>query len=115
MTKTTWKTNDSCKIKSRKRKNFFWLPILNRFLCCSIIICGISYLICVNDISIKGYVLSDLKGKLTEKQKEHENLKIISLNMQAMEEIERRAIELKMVKVDSIDYIDGDNMGVALK
>jgi hypothetical protein len=35
--------------------------------------------------------------------------------MQAMEEIERRAIELKMVKVDSIDYIDGDNMGVALK
>jgi hypothetical protein len=113
--KITWKTNDSCLTKSRRREKFFWLPAINCILFCAIIISGIGYLICANDISIKGFVLSDLKIKLAEKQKEQEDLQITSLSMQAMEEIERRARELKMVKVDTIDYIDKGDMGVAKK
>ena len=114
MTKT-WKTNDSCPIKTRKRESFFYLPILNKLLVCLIIVFGIGYLISANDISIKGFVLSDLKIQLEEKQKEQEKLKINSLNMQAMSNIEMRAQELKMVKVDTIDYIDGNTLGVAVR
>ena len=70
---------------------------------------------CANDISIKGFVLSDLKTELIKKQKEQEKLKINSLNLQAMNNIEEKAKELKMVKVDTIDYIDGNTLGVAIK
>ncbi len=80
-----------------------------------IVISGIGYLASANDISIKGFVLSDLKIQLEEKQKEQEKLKISSLNLQAMNNIEARATELKMVKVDTIDYIDGNTLGVAIK
>ena len=116
MTKTkTWKTNNSCPTKSRKREKFFYLPWVNQFLLCTIIVCGIGYLISVNDISIKGFVLTDLKIQLEEKQKEQEKLKISSLSLQAMNNVEARAMELKMVKVDTIDYIDGNTLGVAIK
>ncbi|MEA3449671.1 MAG: hypothetical protein U9Q85_01710 [Patescibacteria group bacterium] len=110
MTKTKTKT-----WKIPKKEKFFRLPILNRFLLCLIVICGVFYMALANDISIKGFVLSDFNIQLKEEQKKQEELKILSLNMQSMENIEERAKNLKMVKVDTIEYIDANDLGVALK
>ena len=115
MTKHSWKTNNSSSKNPKKREKFFWLPILNRALVCLIMVAGVGYLIYANDVSIKGFVLSDLKSKLEDAQKEQEHLKITSLKLQSMEEVQKRAQELKMVKVDTIEYIDGSTLGVALK
>ena len=115
MTKTTWKTNDSCPIRPRRREKIFWLSLFNRCLCVLIMAGGIAYLVCSNDIAIKSFVLSDLDRKIGEKQKEREALVMLSLDLQSMTAVDRRAQELKMVKVDTIDYISGGDAAVAIR
>jgi len=101
------------KIKKQKNKKIILQKIIIKFIFCLIIICGISYVISVNNLSIKGFVLADLKSKVSELQKENENIELKVMNLESYENIIKRVNELKMVKVDKIDYIIKANDFVA--
>jgi len=101
------------KIKKQKNKKIILQKIIIKFIFCLIIICGISYVVSVNNLSIKGFVLADLKSKVSELQKENENIELKVINLESYENITKRANELKMVKVDKINYIIKTNDFVA--
>ena len=101
------------KIKKQKNKKIILQKIIIKFIFCLIIICGISYVISVNNLSIKGFILADLKSKIAELKKENENIELKVMNLESYENITKRANELKMVKVDKINYIIKTNDFVA--
>ena len=57
----------------------------------------------------------DLKTKISELQKESENIELKIMDLESYENISQRAEKLKMVKVDKIDYITSVNDSVAKK
>ena len=99
--------------QKQKNKKTILQKIIIKFIFCLIIICGISYVVSVNNLSIKGFVLADLKSKVSELQKENENIELKVMNLESYENIIKRVNELKMVKVDKIDYIIKANDFVA--
>ena len=99
--------------QKQKNKKTILQKIIIKFIFCLIIICGISYVVSVNNLSIKGFVLADLKSKVSELQKENENIELKVMNLESYENITKRANELKMVKVDKINYIIKTNDFVA--
>ncbi len=101
------------KIKKQKNKKTILRKIIIKFIFCLIVICGISYIASVNNLSIKGFVLIDLKTKVLELQKENENIELKVMSLESYENITERAKELKMVKVDKINYITKVNDFVA--
>lgn len=88
--------------RSRVRSCLKYIPHLSLML---IIVIGILFVVSVNDLSIKGFMLKDLKVQLMELKAENEQFELIAMELESYENIENRAQELKMVKVDSIDYI----------
>ena len=111
------------KIKKNKKKyNFGQIGkvekarnLLNKFLFTLTIICGISFIVCVNDISIKGFVLEELKADARELRKENKNIELVIMKLESFDNIAKRAEEIKMVKVDKIDYISINSDGVAMR
>ena len=100
-------------MQKQKNKKIVLQKIIIKFIFCLIIICGTSYVVSVNNLSIKGFVLSDLKSKIAELQKENENIELKVMNLESYENIIKRADELKMVKVNKINYITKVNDFVA--
>ena len=58
----------SVRIKDKER----YIAVLNRFLLAAIIISGIYFVASVNDLSIKGFVLEDLRSKSRELKNRNE-------------------------------------------
>lgn len=69
----------------------------------------------VNDLSIKGFVLNSQKMKLAKIQDENKQLEQEITKLGSLDNIEKRAQEMKLVKVDKIDYITVKNDAVAMK
>ena len=98
-----------------KDKRYTYLHLINKALVCSLVFCVIYFVISINDISIKGMVLSDLKSRVKQLQSQNETIEQKVTALQSYENISRRAEELKMVKVDKIDYISVSGEAVARK
>lgn len=90
--------NKSDKISKR-------FALANKFLLLLIIILGVSYVVGVNDLSIKGFVLKELKVSRDVLNSENTDMELKITDLESYENISNRADELKMVKVDKIDYI----------
>ena len=99
--------------QKQKNKKTVLQKIIIKFIFCLIMICGISYVVSVNSISIKGFVLADLKLKFLELQKENDNIELKVMNLESYDNIIKRVDELKMVKVNKINYITKANDFVA--
>ena len=89
--------------------------LVNRSIFGIIIILVIAYIISVNDLSIQSFTLSQTKNKINEIQKEGEKLDLTAMNLGSFDTINQRAQDMKMVKVDKIDYIEIVNGSVAKK
>lgn len=109
------KTKKIGKAKSERQPGCAWFRLINKISIAGIIVCSVGFLICTNDIAIKGFVLADLKSELADLEKEHAELELTALRYESMEHVDSRARELNMVKVDSIDYITVTDSGVAMK
>jgi hypothetical protein len=98
------------KIKNEKKqfivKRLFNLKSFNKLLVCLIIILGVSYMACMNDLAIKGFILQDLKSKSKKLTSDNNNTELEIMKLQAYENIDAKAKEMKMVQVDKIDYIN---------
>ena len=79
------------------------------------IISAISFLVCINDIAIKGFVIKDLQTKLRNLSNETEEIEIKIAELKNLDKIYNRAKQFKMVKVDKIDYVVVQDSSVAKK
>lgn len=99
----------------RKRKLLLSLPVINKAFVILIIISAVYYIISVNDLAIKGFVLEESKAKLVELNNHNKELELKAMNLQTYENIVKRAEDLKMVSVEKIDYLTVIGGGVAVK
>lgn len=88
---------------------------VNKLLLVIIIFSGISFVISINDLSIKGFMLEELKKETYSISVENENIELLVMELESYENIANRADELKMVKVDAIEYIKVSDEAVAKK
>jgi len=96
-------SNSSFKNKNKNYNKLFLL--VNRLLLFLIVVFSVAYILSINDLSIKGFVLNDLKSKAKELAKENADIELKVVNLGSNETINNRAQQMAMVKVDTIDYI----------
>ena len=99
-TKTiNWKTrNQFC-----RGRNF--CRLLNRFMFSLVAILGLAYVVSVNDISIKGFILEDLQREARVLKTQAEEKEFAIIKLKSYQNISQRAENMNMVKVDSVDYL----------
>lgn len=100
-----------CKIK----KDSKWLILSTKFIFILIVILGISFVASINDLAIKGFVLQELKMNVKDLERKNENVGLLTAELESYENIKKRAEDLKMVRVDNIEYITVIDGAVAKK
>jgi len=101
--------------ESRKRRGQFNFGLANKFLFCLIAIVGVYYVVSINDLAIKGFVLQELKTETKSLQGKNNQMELAIMELESYEAIEKRAQDLSMVKVGKIDYITITGGSVARK
>jgi cell division protein FtsB len=102
-------------IRSKKRNYLDYIKLLNKVIIFFIIFNAAYFALNVNDLSIKGYVLNSKKMELDKLVKENKNLELEITRLSSLDNIEKRALAMKLVKVDKIDYIEVKDEAVARK
>jgi hypothetical protein len=99
------------KINFRKYINY---GLFNRFLGVVIIGLAIYYCAGLNDLSVKGFRLQELKRELAAKEEENSNLNNKVLALQSLANINDRLKNVNMVAVgSSVDYLTTDSGSMA--
>jgi hypothetical protein len=92
--------------KSDKQiKKDYLLKILNRLLCLCIIVMAVGYVTVVNDLTIKGFKLQELKNKKKDIVEENKKINLQAMNLQSYNHLAQKTKDLNMVAADNIDYI----------
>ena len=103
-------------LNSRKMKrNILSWRLFNKIVISLAVLSGLSYVVVVNDLAIKGIVLEELKKETIRQNNLTNNQELAIMEMESYDNINKRAKDMKMVKVDKIDYIIVNNDGVAKK
>jgi len=92
------------KNKTKKEKKNI-ISLINKFLFSFIIISGIFYITSINDLAIKSFVLDDLKNQVNILTNNNEEYEFKVMSLESYENVDQRAQELKMVKVDKLNYL----------
>ncbi len=101
-----------CRPKSKHK--FSW-RILNIFLACACVVFGVAYLVSMNDLTVKGFALKDLKSRSRMLSEENQELQAKSLTLQSYAAISPRLRELNMVAVEDVAYLSPKSPVVAKK
>ncbi len=101
--------------KAGVKKKLQGLKIINISIIILVFLFAIAYVVIVNDLSIRGFVLRDIKLQVKDLKDENEQLAIEVMKMEGYDNIEKRAQELQLVKVDKIDYITITDTSMAKK
>lgn len=96
-------------------KGLFNLRNINKALALIIIVIGIFYMAGINNLVIKGFVLSDLKQQRNKIAAENKKLELEAMSLSSFNIISQKISNLKMVAVGNIDYISSVNEVVAKK
>lgn len=89
--------------------------LVNKLLLGLIVFTGIGFIVIVNDITVQGFVLAELKTDLLTMEKANAEYELTALRLESMANVNERAQELKMVKVDDVEYISVTDTSVAIK
>ena len=108
------KNNNNMQNKRQNKKTFSWRAI-NTFLSMTCIAFGVVYLIGMNDLTVKGFVLNDLKNKVSILAEENQGLQTSSLSLQSYTALSPRLQDLNMVKVEDVAYFSPQASVVAKK
>jgi len=87
----------------------------NKILLGMIAVVCIGYIATINDLSIKGFILQDLKGDISQLEIDNEQHELKAMNLESYELINERAQKLGMVKVDNIKYVSVVSGAVAVR
>lgn len=115
MTQKQKQNLSSGRVSKKTKKCRFSLALLNKGLFVAILVSGCSYVFSTNDLSIKGFVLQELKKDIVVLENENKITEIKIMEIESYENIDKKAQELNMVKIDKIDYIDSIDTDVAMK
>ncbi len=91
------------------------LSIFNKLLFGVIGLVGIYFVFGVNDLSIKGFVLHEIKTEVSQLLEENRKYELQVMQLESYEALAYKAEQLNLVKVDKIDYIFVDKDSVAMK
>jgi len=95
------------------KKNVLNLKTLNKFLFIFAIVLGVLYVAGMNDLSIQGFVLSDLKEQRNKMADENNKLELKAMTLGSYNMLSGKIDGLKMIAVGEVDYINGNNGIVA--
>jgi len=95
-------------------KNFRNLQLYNRVLILVMVICGIAYLVGINDLSIKNYMLLEERRKANTVRNKINQLEVKAMSLSSYNNLAQRITDLQMVKVDQVKYLNA-NPAVALR
>lgn len=98
-----------------RKKNVFAvrLKLLSNFFIVMSAVFIVAFVILINDLSIKGFVLQDLKLKVIELEEGNRELELLAMKLESYENISERAEKLCMIKVEKIEYITVTDEAVA--
>ncbi|MDD2680933.1 MAG: hypothetical protein PHE20_02380 [Patescibacteria group bacterium] len=100
--------------KRQNKKIFSWRPI-NTLLGIACLAFGFVYLIGMNDLTVKGFVLNDLKSQASILAEENQDLQTRSLTLQSYTALSPRLQNLNMVQVEDVAYFSPQASVVAKK
>jgi len=107
----------SCPETARKEKKIkiFTLKTFNKILFLFIIAAGVYYFTGINDLTVKGFKLEEVKQKINSLNEEN---KVIAQRVTALESysnLSERVKALSMVAVGNVDYITAESGVMAKK
>ena len=79
--------------------------VLNVFLVAAIALSGAYYVALVNDLTIKGIKVQELKREKTSLKQENRNLNVRVTSLKSYQSIAKRTEGMNMTSVENVDYI----------
>ncbi len=107
----------SARIKQRCPKKSLSLPwkAVNVFVFSLCLVFGVMYLVGMNDLTVKGFVLKDLKSQANLLASENQDMQAQALTLQSYASLAPRLQNLNMVSVDDVAYFSQKSPVVARK
>lgn len=107
----------SARLKQRCPKKNRQLPLraINVSLFGLCLVFGVMYLVGMNDLTVKGFVLKDLKSRANILASESQDLQIKALALQSYSSLSPRLQSLNMVAVGDVAYLSPKTPVVAKK
>jgi len=100
--------------ENKKIKFNLSIKVFNRILYCIIVFLCLGYFLCMNDISVKGFKLNELKKAKEKIIIDNNDYELEIMSLKSYNSLSKKANDLNLVKVDKINYIDGASL-VAVK
>jgi hypothetical protein len=88
---------------------------INIILGCACLACGVFYLVGMNDLTVKGFVLRDMKSRINLLAGENQDLQAKALTLQSYTALSPRLQGLNMIAVDDVAYISAQEAVLAKK
>ena len=92
----------------------YW-PLINKIIAVLIITGGVYFVLSINDLSVKGFILEDLESRTIKLANENNNTELQIMELESYGNLQKRAVDMTMVKVDKIEYITLTNAAMAKK
>lgn len=108
------KQNQNKKFRPKCFEKFLNFGYFNKMLFFSIIILGAYYLVCINDLTVKGFRLQELRKEISSLTDENNEMKNKTMVLESYGDISRRLENLEMVAVGKVDYVTAMG-GVAVR
>lgn len=89
------------------------LRTVNFCLAFVLILMGFSYVVCVNDLTVKGFALEELKRQAKSLAEDNQEVQDKIVAIQSYLNLANQVKELNMVAVGSVDYLSANNQVVA--
>lgn len=87
------------------KKYIFNLKNVNKAMLLAIIILGVYYIAGINDLTIKGFALSDLKAQKNKLIETNNKLELKALTSSSYSNIREKISNLKMVAAGEVSYL----------
>lgn len=98
-----------------EKKSLNLSSALNIFLGITCVALGIAYLVQMNNLTIQGFSLKEMKANASILAEENEDLHAKALSLQSYSTLSPRLDSLNMVAVEEITYLKSDEAVVAKK
>jgi len=92
----------------------FNIKIFNRIVIFTAIISGLAYLLCVNDLAIKGFKINELKKQLNTLSEESAKQELEIMSLKSYTRISQRAKDMNLVPAGKAIYVNTDT-GLAVR
>ena len=105
----------SCVNLSSKKSKRLNLKIVNGFLGSIIVVLGVFYLVNINDLTVKGFALKELRSESNLLISDNKDCEAKIMNLQSYNNLNDKIKKLNMVAVSEVEYLSINNSVLARK